>query len=133
MTRTPQTTVTKGDLGWFTANVLENKIFNWVIVGALLNNFWVSGLAPSLLDSPSNLQSILDGYGELAQSTAIVSVSSLDLLILVVTAASLIPEDLQRRGVEKSTKSTLIAASTVVLPVVGTALYCALRPELPEE
>ena len=28
-TRTPVPSVDKEDLGWFTKNVLENKIFNW--------------------------------------------------------------------------------------------------------
>ena len=66
-------------------------------------------------------------------STAICSVSSLDLSILTLTMASLVPEDLKRRGVEDSNKANAIAASTILLPVLGAALFCALRPSLPEE
>jgi hypothetical protein len=40
---------------------------------------------------------------------------------------------LKRRGVTDMTKANIIAASTVLLPVIGSTIYCALRPPLPEE
>ena len=70
------------------------------------------------------------------QTTKIVSASSVDLAILTVTAATLIPRDYQLRvgnDPDKLQQGKLIGAATVLLPAVGAALYCALRPPLPEE
>ena len=119
----------RGDLGWFTSNVLENKVFNWLVVLASLSTFVTSGALGALVADPAGL---IGGYGEMMDAT-IVSVSSLDFAILTVSAASFVPEDLSRRGYRGGVAPVWIAASTVLLPVVGVALYCALRPGLDEE
>lgn len=129
-TRKEVTVVNEEDLGWVTKNVLENKIFNWAMVALAASVFVSTGLLSGLVaDAGGQIQ----GYTELFQSTAIASVSSLDLAILTVTAASLIPEDLKRRGFDDSGKAGAIATSTVVLPIFGAILYCALRPKLVSE
>lgn len=129
-TRKPDLSLkTKADLGWVTANVLENKIFNWFIVVALVNAYLSSNVFSVLLSDASGT---ISGFGQLFSDTAIASASSMDFVILTIAAASFIPEDLSRRGY-KGESASLIAASTVLWPGVGVALYCALRPSLDEE
>lgn len=130
MVRKPVTTVAQSDLGWFTKNVLENKAFNWLIVASALSTLFVTGFVPAFLSDPGQT---VQGYSDLFSNTAIVSASSVDLAILTLTMASLVQEDLKRRGVQDEGKAKAIAASTVLLPVIGGSLYCALRPNLPEE
>ena len=129
-TRKPDASLkTKADLGWVTANILENKIFNWFIVVALVNAYLSSNVFSTLLSDASGT---ISGFGQLFSDTAIASASSMDFVILTIAAASFIPEDLSRRGY-KGESASLIAASTVLWPGVGVALYCALRPSLDEE
>jgi len=129
-TRTPVPTVEIEDLGWFTKNVLENKIFNWLLFAALLNTYILSGSGLGLL---TDAGTTLSDFQELISGSALGLVSTLDLTILCLTGASLVPEDLERRGVTDRTKANAIAASTLLLPVVGLALYSALRPSLEQD
>ena len=131
MTRIPDESIkTKADLGWVTANILENKIFNWFIAAAFTSAYITSGGVSALISDASGA---FDGYGRLFSDTAIASASSVDFLILTLAAASWIPEDLSRRNYEGKVSPALIAASSVLLPGLGVALYCALRPTLEEE
>lgn len=123
--------VSKSDLGWFTANVLENKFFNYFILALVTSSYVTSGAAIAFISNPGEL---IQGYKDLlAEDSAIVSASSLDFVILTLSAASFIPEDLSRRGYKGDWSPELIALSTLLLPGVGVALYCALRPSLDEE
>lgn len=127
MTKKPVTSVSNDDLGWFTRNVLENKLFNWALVLALANIYVVTGAGASLVQDAG--QTFAD-LGEVLQGSALGLVSTVDLTILCLTGASLVPEDLERRGVKDSGKAYAIAASTLLFPAVGLALYSALRPNL---
>eukprot|EP00579_Thalassiosira_antarctica_P032591 CAMPEP_0202001066 /NCGR_PEP_ID=MMETSP0905-20130828/7267_1 /ASSEMBLY_ACC=CAM_ASM_000554 /TAXON_ID=420261 /ORGANISM="Thalassiosira antarctica, Strain CCMP982" /LENGTH=315 /DNA_ID=CAMNT_0048557689 /DNA_START=72 /DNA_END=1019 /DNA_ORIENTATION=- len=130
-TRTPNASpVSKADLGWFTANILENKLFNYFIALVFSSAYITSGALGAFISDPLQL---IKGYGDLFSETAIVSVSSLDFAILTIAAASFIPEDLSRRGYEGKVAPELVALCTALLPGVGVALYCALRPSLDEE
>ena len=130
-TRTPNpSAVSKADLGWFTANVLENKIFNYLIVLLFTSSYITSGFLGAFIADPGEL---IKGYGEMFSQSALVSASSMDFVILSLSAVSFIPEDLSRRGYEGKLSPETIAASTLLLPGLGVALYCALRPELEEE
>ena len=130
-TRKPnESIVSKSDLGWFTANVLENKIFNYLIVAAFTSAYITSGAIGPLIENPSEL---IQGYKDLWSQAALVSASSVDFLILTASAASFIPEDLERRGYDGEISPKAIALSTLLLPGLGAALYCALRPSLEEE
>jgi hypothetical protein len=120
----------KSDLGWFASNVLENRIFNVLVLLACISAFVTSGALGALAADPAKL---IGGYAEMADSSAIVSVSSLDFAILTLSAASFVPEDLSRRGYRGGVDPAWIAASTVLLPGLGAALYCALRPGLVDE
>lgn len=117
------------DLGWFARNVLENKAFNALVVLACVSACVTSGFVHSLLTNP---EALILGYTEIFD-TAIVSVSSLDFVVLTIVAASYVPEDMRRRGGYDGKINDLIAASTILLPGLGIALYCALRPSLDEE
>jgi hypothetical protein len=128
--RTPDPSPTsRSDLGWFTSNVLESKVFNWLVVLACSSAYVTSGALGALVADPAGL---IGGYAESTEA-AIVAVSSLDFAILTVSAASFVPEDLSRRGYSGGLAPGLVAASTVLLPGLGAALYCALRPGLDEE
>jgi hypothetical protein len=125
----PVESKTKSEASWVTANLFENKLFNWVNVllcGAILYS------SDILTGAGDSLSTVWDNYLQLASSSKLVSVSSVDLLILTVSAATLIPRDYGLRSSEGEQKGLTYAAATVLLPVVGAALYCALRPPLPE-
>jgi hypothetical protein len=127
--KTPRDEVCSDDLGWVVRNVFENKLFNCGVVALCLYQY---GLAiDPLLHS---LDSVWQGYVDLVTSSKFASVSTVDLIILSTTAASVIPLDLKYRQphVEEG-KANLIAASTLFLPVLGVAAYVALRPNLPKE
>jgi hypothetical protein len=109
--------------------VLENKLFNWVTVAAVIALPFYVGLVDSFAqDSSATIQ----GYLDLFATSKLVSASSVDSLILNIVAATLVPRDLKLRqpDIEES-KANLIGASTLLLPFLGAALYCALRPSLP--
>ena len=73
-------------------------------------------------------------YTDLFVESKFVSTSSVDAVILNVAAASLIPRDLKLRQPEvEDDKARIVGASTMLLPFLGAALYCALRPPLPSE
>lgn len=122
--------VSKASLGWFTSNVLENKVFNWVIVALALSSLFTTDFASGMLDHAGLM---IEDYKELFSQSALASVSTVDLTILTLTVASMIPEDLKRRGMADENKAKWIATSTLLFPVIGSTLYCALRPELAEE
>ena len=128
-TRKPDTSpVTKKDLGFMIKNVTENKLFNWLIFAAFCSAYVQSGFVEALVSNPSDL---FEGFVELFKDTAIASASTVDFAILTLSAASFIPEDLERR--QWSGDKSAIALSTLLLPGIGMALYCALRPSLDEE
>ena len=125
----PQEEVTRSDLGWVVKNVLENKLFNKVVIALCLYQYYT--MAVPLFENPAE---VWQGYLDLLTTSKFAAVSSLDLVILSLTAASLIPLDCKYRQPDvDDSKANLIAASTLILPILGASLYCALRLPLPEE
>ena len=121
--------LTKSDLGWFTSNVLENKILNYLTLAVALSLPFSAGFF-----SPDfQLGTAFEGYKGLLSSSKFVSISTCDLSVLSLTCALLIPSDLKRRGFEDEQKAVAIAAATMLLPVIGASFYCALRPALDDE
>mmetsp|Transcript_9829 Transcript_9829/g.9497 ORF Transcript_9829/g.9497 Transcript_9829/m.9497 type:complete len:311 (-) Transcript_9829:242-1174(-) len=125
--RVPAKNVSKSDLGWFTSNVLENKLFNSLLVLVGGNLLFQLGGALS-----ADAQGVINGFVDLTSHAAVALVSSIDLCILTLTLSILVAEDLERRGVEDKQAITAISASTLLLPIIGASIYCALRPSLPE-
>ena len=121
----PKQATSLEDVGWFTANVFENKLFN---AGALALSLYFATQV-----SWSDFGAISQGYVDMWNMSKFVSVSSVDLSILTLTAAALIPQDYRIRNPEGKGQANLIAASTLLLPVYGAVIYCFLRPTLPEE
>ena len=120
-------------MAWVTRNVLENKVFNWIVVALVVSVPVTTGALASGLEDWSGA---VAGYLDLFGTTKLASISTVDLSILTTAAATLIPRDYRLRvssEQEEEKKGYLIAASTVLFPVLGAALYCALRPPLPEE
>lgn len=128
--RKPVTEVNRSELGWFTANVLESKVVAWLMVFLSLSSIASTGLLSGLL---TDFSGEIRGYGDLLSTTALASASSVDIVLLTITAASLIPEDLKRRGETNETKIRLIAFSTILMPVLGSVFYCAMRPSIKDE
>jgi len=126
-TRAPVTNVNQSDLGWFTRNVLENKLFSGALV--LLG---ASIYAPLVGPMVADAQSVLNGFGDLTSQAAIALVSSCDLAIITLTLSILVAEDMETRGIEDKNTITAVSASTLLLPIVGAILYCAVRPSLSE-
>jgi hypothetical protein len=145
----PVRTKTRSDLSWPTRNIFENKIVNWAVVGLSASLLFTSGILPTIPPA-GNDDGVVDGFLRLASTSKLVSVSSLDLVLLTAAAATLIPGDYRLRTNNSNNRAAgeddddderssnivsanLVGVSTVLLPVVGAALYCALRPPLPED
>ena len=106
------------DLGWITANVFENKLFN---AGALvLSLYFATQISWSEFDSTAQ------GFVDMWKMSKFVSVSSVDPSILTRTIAALISQDYRVRNPEGASRANLIAASTLLLPVYGALIYCFL-------
>ena len=121
----------QSETSWFTRYVLENKITSVAALGLLASGVLTS-LGP-LTDLGWTVSA--SDFVALAEQSKLVSVSSLDLAVLTIAAATLIPRDLQLRSPEADT-STLgrqIAIGSVFFPILGAALYCLWRPSLPTD
>ncbi|KAI2491052.1 hypothetical protein MHU86_23496 [Fragilaria crotonensis] len=121
----PKEATRLGDVGWFTTNVFENKLFN---IGALALSLYFATQV-----SWSDFGTTSQGFVDMWNVSKFVSVSSVDLSVLTLTTAALIPQDYRIRNPKDDGQANLIAASTLLLPVYGALIYCVLRPTLPEE
>jgi hypothetical protein len=136
-------------MAWFSRNVLENKIFNWLVVALVVSIPITTGVVAVGLEdwsssSSASASAAVAGYWELFGTTKLVSISTVDLCILTTAAAALIPRDYKLRVLsseedgeqqqqQQQKMANRIAVATLLFPVLGAALYCALRPPLPEE
>eukprot|EP00522_Entomoneis_paludosa_P008056 CAMPEP_0172450400 /NCGR_PEP_ID=MMETSP1065-20121228/8752_1 /TAXON_ID=265537 /ORGANISM="Amphiprora paludosa, Strain CCMP125" /LENGTH=275 /DNA_ID=CAMNT_0013202179 /DNA_START=114 /DNA_END=941 /DNA_ORIENTATION=+ len=127
----PTSTFDPSEASWFTKNVLDNKLLGAGLVAGVIGLPVALGLVGAYLQDPA---ATVQGYTDLFASSKFVSASSMDAVVLNIAAAALIPRDLKLRipDIEDS-KAKLIGASTLLLPFLGAALYCALRPSLPSE
>jgi len=128
--KTPKTEFSVGDsLGWLTRNVWENKVFNWATV---VFGFYAlyAGAAPGLTDPATNFQGLLDVIA--TSRFASVSIADLSLITIILTKEVTDDYKIRCRGstAENITRAPFIGASTALLPVLGAAIYCALRPSL---
>jgi hypothetical protein len=127
----PRTSLENESVGAFTRNVLENKAFSWFILAFTLYLPVAANLFPALQQDSAALWS---GFVDLVTTSRFAAVSLMDILILNVSAVSLIPRDYQLRKPDASDEEARnVALFSALLPIVGSALYCALRPALPED
>lgn len=121
----PKESTNLKEVGWITANVLENKIFNAAVLALAV--YFATHV------SWTNIGSLANGYADMFRTSKLVSVSTIDLSILIAMTATLIPQDIRLRNPEQSDRANLIAASTLMLPMYGALIYCLLRPSLPKD
>eukprot|EP00549_Striatella_unipunctata_P016193 CAMPEP_0118707924 /NCGR_PEP_ID=MMETSP0800-20121206/21529_1 /TAXON_ID=210618 ORGANISM="Striatella unipunctata, Strain CCMP2910" /NCGR_SAMPLE_ID=MMETSP0800 /ASSEMBLY_ACC=CAM_ASM_000638 /LENGTH=196 /DNA_ID=CAMNT_0006610915 /DNA_START=212 /DNA_END=802 /DNA_ORIENTATION=- len=126
--RTVDEDVTKSSTSWVGRNVFDNKLFN---VGLLLLALYYPLSASGLASSLDQLPQAWESFVEVAKGSQFVSTSSMDFVIFNCMIALLVAQDAKVRG-DEPTKANLIGLSTLLLPVWGGALYCALRPSLKE-
>mmetsp|Transcript_18831 Transcript_18831/g.24239 ORF Transcript_18831/g.24239 Transcript_18831/m.24239 type:complete len:320 (+) Transcript_18831:119-1078(+) len=124
----PKTYFDPSEASWFTRNIVDSKILGWGLVAAVVSLPFVVGLVDAVAqDSTSTIKEYLDLFA----TSKLCSASSMDAVILNIVAAVLIPQDLKLRTNVEDSKAKAIAASTLLFPFLGAALYCALRPSLP--
>jgi hypothetical protein len=107
--------------------VFESKIFAALTTLLALSVPVTSGVIPDIVSG--NGADLVSGFVDLLSSSKFVSVATADIAILTLLAALLIPEDMERRGMEPSPAAGF---ATLLLPVVGPCLYFLLRDELEE-
>jgi len=124
--KTPITKITSSEqLSWLTTNVWENKIFNYFTVafGLLCLAAGASGL--------EDLQASWSGLIDLIGSSRFASVSLADLSLITLILTKEVADDYKIRcDPENSGKAPFVGASTALLPILGAAIYCAVRPTL---
>ncbi|GKY94442.1 hypothetical protein MPSEU_000410000 [Mayamaea pseudoterrestris] len=126
----PRTSLDGEIVGGFTRNVLENKAFSWFILAFTLYLPVTAQVFPAFQQDPSALW---NGFVELVSTSRFAAVSMVDITILYLSAVALTPQDYQLRRPNASDQEAMnVALATAVLPILGSALYCALRPALPE-
>jgi hypothetical protein len=114
----------KEDLGFFSKNLFENKIFAGILAALVASIPFSSGLFGS------DLSTVVPGYVEMFQNSRFVAVASADIFIMSLVTSGLVAEDAKRRGLED--KAIPAAVATILLPVLGPALYLVARPSLEE-
>lgn len=115
-------------IGWFTANVLENKAFAALTVLFSLYLPVAAGLFPAYQQDPAALW---QGFVDLVSTSRFASVSLVDLTMLFACTVAATPRDYMLRNPNATQQdATKVAALTALLPFVGSAVYCAVRPSL---
>ncbi|GAX19860.1 hypothetical protein FisN_1Lh682 [Fistulifera solaris] len=123
----PRDSVTQSELSWFTAKVTENRINGLSLAAAVAAIPFLSHVPEAYQADASGLW---QGFLDLLASSKFALVSSLDLTCLHLTAVALTARDYRLRT---GKDGTLIAASTLLLPLLGSSIYLALRPSIPDE
>jgi hypothetical protein len=126
---TPVDRKSQAEASWFTRYILENKITSVIALGLL-----ALGVQPSVsIVDHQGWATAVSEFVALVEQSKFVSVSSLDLAVLTIAAATLIPRDLQLRTPEAETAEVgrTIAILSLFFPIVGAASYCLWRPSLP--
>ena len=127
----PRESVIASELGWFTRNVLENKIFNWGLVASVAFIVYSNGLVEGV--AQGGVGPMWQDFVGSISNSKFASVSSADAIIYNLAIASLIARDYKLRvPTADDTKANQVASLTLLLPFLGATLYCAVRPKLPE-
>jgi hypothetical protein len=119
------------EVSWFTGKVLENKIFSALTVALSLYLPFGSGLLSAYQENPEEL---ISGFVDLISTSRFASVSLADLSLLLAVTVSATPRDYMLRKPDADIdQARKVAAWTALVPFLGRAVYCALRPPLPQE
>ncbi len=115
--------IKRSELGFFPRVVTESKLFGAGLVAGAVGLY--GGLLTQLSDGA------LSDYIDLAASSKLVSVSSVDFLILSLFAFEPIKEDMSRRGWWGCYGDNDVGRlAAFCFPVLGPAAYVLLRPAL---
>ena len=112
------------DAGWCTRNIFEQRAFGVVLSALTLSLPFSSGLLAPGLDYVA----VVAAFGDLLSSSRFVAVASVDIVLMLVLAATLIKEDCARRG--WAHRGLALGAGSLLLPILGPCLYLAVRPPL---
>jgi hypothetical protein len=116
-------------VSWFTTNVLENKLFAVFVLAFTLYIPVATHVIPAW---QTDATSLVDGFAQLITTSRFASVSLVDLSLLTACAVALTPRDYQLRQPTASDKEAwTVALATALLPLIGSAVYCVIRPKLP--
>ena len=115
--------IKRSELGFFPRVVTESKLFGAGLVAGAVGLY--GGLLTQLSDGA------LQGYADLFSSSKLVSVSTVDFLILSLFAFEPIKEDMSRRGWWGCYGENDVGRlAAFCFPVIGPAAYVLLRPAL---
>ena len=113
--------IKRSELGFFPRVVTESKLFGVGLVAGAVGLY--GGLLTQLSDGA------LAGYADLFSSSKLVSVSTVDFLILSLFAFEPIKEDMSRRGWWGCYGENNVGRlAAFCFPVLGPAAYVLLRP-----
>jgi hypothetical protein len=146
---------TNDTMSWFVQNILENKAINWAVVAFTLYLPFGSHVVEQLrlLDPPVAQQQLWQGFVQLETSSRVAAISTLDLFLLYISAVAGTGRDYrlrrqqqqqQQRGRNDAaataatttttpvtdTEVAQVVAASALVPILGTAIYCAVRPSL---
>lgn len=114
------------DVSWFVKNVLENKAVSWFLVAFTL--YLPFGAHVFEVDP----QTLWQGFVDIETSSRVAAVSTIDLALMYLSAVAGTGRDYRLRVPDASDEQVnKIVAATALVPLLGTAVYCALRPPLP--
>lgn len=110
-------------------DIFGSRIFGISLAILACSIPFISGLFDAIT---ADAAGVISGYADLLTTSRFVSVATADISILTAVASLLIPNDLKlRRRDKKGGKyDVAVAMLTLLIPVVGSALYIALRPPL---
>jgi len=117
----------ESEVGWCTRNIFEQRAFGVVLSALALSLPFSSDLLSPAVDYAA----VASAFWELLLSSRFVAVASVDIVLMLVLAATLIKEDCGRRG--WSERGLALGAGSLLLPILGPCLYLAVRPPLVEE
>jgi hypothetical protein len=119
------------EVSWFTRNVLENKIFAAGTLAFALYLPVAAGLPLALQENPAELW---QGFVDLISTSRFAAVSCVDISLLLACTVSATPRDYLLRNPDADVdEARKVAALTALVPFIGSAVYCAVRPPLPQE
>ena len=114
------------NLGWASKTIFENRIFGAIVAAIAISIPFSSDIVVSGFDWSAKFAD----YLALFESSRFVAVATVDIAIMSIVSSMLVSEDCKMRGEGWNDKSTPLFVATLLLPVLGPALYLAARPSL---
>ena len=111
--------------GWFTRNVAESTLACGLV--AVLCALVYTQLPIALgSDGGTAVQEFID----LLQTSRFCAVATIDLFLLYIVTTVSVAKDVALRNPDSKDQAVPIALATAVVPYLGAAVYCTLRPKV---